>query len=64
VVVTMPRSPAKRSRLKWPGAARDDRTPFERFKDLAGRLVRVPKAEIEKQAEQYRQERAKQTKRR
>jgi hypothetical protein len=52
----------RRERLKLPPEA-NERTPFERFKDLASRLVRVPKAEIDKQAELYRVGRREQKKR-
>jgi hypothetical protein len=37
----MPRPP-----VKWPGAEREDRTPFERFRDLLGQVIDVPKAKI------------------
>ncbi len=44
----------KRSHVKWEGANRDDLTPFERFKELAGRLLRTPSADVDKQAKQER----------
>jgi len=40
-----------------PPDADDARTPFERFQDLARRLLRVPKAEIDEQAKRYRKAR-------
>jgi hypothetical protein len=37
----------------------DDKTPFERFEDLAKKLLRVPKEEVDKLREQEKQEREK-----
>ena len=34
------------------------RENLEKFRELAGRLIRVPKAEAEEQAKRYREERA------
>ncbi|HLY38566.1 MAG TPA: hypothetical protein VKU61_11055 [Candidatus Binatia bacterium] len=41
----MPRPP-----VKWPGAEREDRTPFERFRELLGEVIHVPKERITERA--------------
>lgn len=50
-------------KVRWPGAAKDA-SPYEKFRELASRLVRVPKAEAEERAKEYREERARRKKRR
>jgi hypothetical protein len=47
------------TRLAEQAAEPDDLPPFERFKDLAKRLVSVPKAEIDLQAAERRAKSAK-----
>lgn len=53
---------ARPPRVKWPDAAREDIRPFQKFQELARRLVRVPKAEVEKEAEAFRAARGKRKK--
>ena len=45
-------------KVRWPGAAKEGVSAYEKFRELAGRLIRVPKAEAEEQAKRYREERA------
>ena len=42
------------SRVKWPGAEDEKRSPFERFQELATRLFGVPKREADEKADRYR----------
>jgi hypothetical protein len=37
----------------------DDKTPFERFEDLAKKVLQVPKEDVDKLREQEKQEREK-----
>ena len=37
----------------------DSRTPFDRFRDLTGKLMKVPKKEVEKKEAAWRKRKAK-----
>jgi hypothetical protein len=38
--------------------AKDDLSPFERFREFARRIIAVPKSEIDKQEAEYQRQRA------
>jgi len=45
------------------GDMKQEPTPFERFRDFTRRIIAVPKAEIEKKAQEYRKRRVKRKRR-